>query len=434
MTPPLPARELRLPFDDGFARGLLICFRRASWYAIVVAANILVFGIFVLAVRGLKIPRSGFQYVDVFSVAFSVIVAAGSLVLVWCQGVRLERKLSTALKPSSTGVKPSPLAYLDYAAAENLLRLPNQTPVYRLRHSAASETVFRAPRFSASSDAVEMVVDIYERDVKVFEGETPAVTIDLTTGAVHIVEGVQSGSLGFTGEALTNRVHELLGKLPEALTKLPELIMGGLIPLAHYLSGLETSRRLREANKKLDMLLVGRRVDQQALLERIWWRAGEIARSPNDPDARPMLLKYRDELLQLRLTWENEIRSLLQSVPDVEAAWRKNGKAWQLVEHVLPCVEKARFLQLALFADYCTATASGTTETFLSCIIPSEMQKVEEITSAFDTQRSTLRNLDAYAEIAQIADTVNAYYDFLQQLTELPKKNVSGREDASLHR
>jgi hypothetical protein len=388
----------------------------------------------VIAVKGLKIPHSAFQYVQPLSVAFSVILAVGSLVLVWWQGVRLDKKLSTAVKPSSTGVKPSPLGYLDYAAAENLLRLPNQTPVYRLRQNADSEAVFRAPRFSASSDAVEMLVDIYERGVKVFEGESPAVTIDLTTGAVHIVEGVQSGSLGFTGEALTNRVHELLGKLPEALTKLPELIMGSLIPLAHYLSGLETSRRLREANKKLDMLLVGRRIDQKALLERIWCRAGEIARSPNDPDARPMLLKYRDELLQLRLTWENEIRSLLQTAPDVEAAWRKNGKAWQLVEHVLPCVEKARFLQLALFADYCTAIASGTTETFLSWIIPSEIQKVEELTNPFETQRSILRNLDAYAEIAQIADTVNAYYEFLQQLTTLPKTNVLDREDTSLHR
>ena len=32
-----------------------------------------------------------------------------------------------------------------------------------------------------------------------------------------------------------------------------------------------------------------------------------------------------------------------------------------------------------------------------------------------------LKDLDAYAEIAQIADTVNAYYEFLQQLAALPK-------------
>lgn len=76
---------------------------------------------------------------------------------------------------------------------------------------------------------------------------------------------------------------------------------------------------------------------------------------------------------------------------------------------------------MALFADYCTAIASDTTETFLSCIIPSEIQKVEEIRKAFETQRSMLKDLDAYAEIAQIADTVNAYYEFLQQLAALPK-------------
>jgi len=156
-------------------------------------------------------------------------------------------------------------------------------------------------------------------------------------------------------------------------------------------------------------------------------RAGETVLFSRDVGDRATLMGFRNELLQLRLTWEAEILSLLQTTPDVVNAWRKNTKAWQLVEHVLPSVEKARCLQLALFADYCIAVATDSEDGLLHSIVPQEIHKVKQLTDAFERHKSLLKNLDAYAEIAQVADTLQAYYDFLQQLSPVTDRAVKKR-------
>jgi hypothetical protein len=44
------------------------------------------------------------------------------------------------------------------------LRIPADTPIYRVKQGEDYEAVLRRPKLSASADAVEMVVDIYELD------------------------------------------------------------------------------------------------------------------------------------------------------------------------------------------------------------------------------------------------------------------------------
>jgi hypothetical protein len=46
-------------------------------------------------------------------------------------------------------------------------------------------------------------------------------------------------------------------------------------------------------------------------------------------------------------------------------------------QHILPCVEKTRCLELALFAEYCISVATAAREGFLSCIVPQETRKTK---------------------------------------------------------
>lgn len=172
----------------------------------------------------------------------------GSIVfLLWAYHSELERKATIV-------IRPSPLVYLDFETVEKLLYLRGENVTCRRRLGAEDDANLR---FSASSDAVEMLVEKYERGVKVLDGADAFVTIDFNTRVVRILDatGTLLASVDSQHFELVRHeasgAHNLLQNLPSALHRLPELIVGSLIPLAHYLSGVENSRRLNEANAKL---------------------------------------------------------------------------------------------------------------------------------------------------------------------------------------
>jgi hypothetical protein len=319
--------------------------------------------------------------------------------------------------------RTSLLSLLSFADAAALAWLPSSAVVSRQEQDGRT-VLLKAPQLSEAGDKIELVVEIIDEAHKALSEPTvAAIQIDIATTLISPATPAASESI--TTAITIHTEHstqtiDLLSRMPEFMAKLPELVMSCLTPLAHYLSGLDTARKLTAANQKLDFLIRGRAIDQMAKLERIWTRAQETIKSGRpDRPALARLVWYRDELLELRLTWIGEMTFLLTNAPNVLAALLEKRASREFCKYVFPIPEKAKLLQIALFTDYCIALSTNTVSGFHRSL-RQEVQRVEHLSAEFRRREATLRGDEARAHGKRIGDVLEAYRDFLTAMTNGP--------------
>jgi len=184
-----------------------------------------------------------------------------------------------------------------------------------------------------------------------------------------------------TGEAVFN-VHKATGKLlptiknaenqrfvellkgsgPDALSKVGQF-SNVIVNAAHIISGADLIKQIRKIDKKVSLLLEGRRNDKIAKLEANYIFAQELLSNPVSIPERMLLLNLHRELIELRSAWRRDIDYQLNQINDpkkpykwFDYKWRQNSKDKKLYEEIsefeteLLCLYFAYIYDMALCA------------------------------------------------------------------------------------
>lgn len=93
-------------------------------------------------------------------------------------------------------------------------------------------------------------------------------------------------------------------------------ISSAVVSVAHVISAADLAHRMKQMETKLDLLIVHRRIDQEAKLERVFYAARELCAGPISPDERQRLWQLRQELRELRIVlrkeWQRELKQIAQ--------------------------------------------------------------------------------------------------------------------------
>lgn len=215
-----------------------------------------------------------------------------------------------------------------------------------------------------------------------------------------------------------------------------------VISVAYMVVSRDTLRRLRSIETSIDGLLAGRSNDRIAKLERIYVKSGELLRTvPYGVRSEP-LDTFRNELYELRAEWRREIERILSAAPDPSGrrVWaRRLAKVargtpligglieWShlrsrrpkerlLFEHLLPIVDIARCLRLALLVDVSIAQWTESVDLLFQHTLQSEAEMWEGIADRLESKVShfcTAKAPDYLAVIVPAVEAIRSYTDAL---------------------
>ncbi len=140
--------------------------------------------------------------------------------------------------------------------------------------------------------------------------------------AAHVPRHAVTGKLlPHIVDVRTGKIMEIMKEAPSAqrlarLASLSSVVIGA----AHLIATADIAKKLRVIDGKLDALIQYRRIDQVAVLEKIYTFARELASAPLDDLRRLELMRLRGELRQLRSTWRRELIYHLDLIENPEQA------------------------------------------------------------------------------------------------------------------
>ncbi len=152
-----------------------------------------------------------------------------------------------------------------------------------------------------------------------------------------------------------------------------------VVSAAHIISGADIAKRLKEVDAKINLLLAYRRIDQMAVLERIYTSARELCLGVSTEESKTELWRLRGELRELRIQWRRELHHQLGLIDDPNsAAWYQKMFNW--IEPVDRAPHTAvhgkitegqlhiSLIEYSLRLDHTLAVASGTLPAFESTL------------------------------------------------------------------
>jgi len=86
-----------------------------------------------------------------------------------------------------------------------------------------------------------------------------------------------------------------------------------VVSVAHVISGMDVVRRLDVLDRKMDILIAGREIDQKAELESIYQMAKERLSGSISSRDQEELLRWRKDLYELRSVWRQELDRLIKT-------------------------------------------------------------------------------------------------------------------------
>lgn len=154
-------------------------------------------------------------------------------------------------------------------------------------------------------------------------------SFDMTVAAsARATEALRNGSAYVrvhqaSGRALPQVADARTGKMVENMKEIGlgrKLLVSAAelssiaVSAAHIISAADLARTLNRIEKQLDLLIIYRRIDQQAALERIYAFARELLSGPLGDTERLQLWQLRFELRELRATWRREIEYHIEQI------------------------------------------------------------------------------------------------------------------------
>ncbi len=200
---------------------------------------------------------------------------------------------------------------------------------------------------------------------------------------------------------------------PSKLAQISSIV----VSTAHVISGMDIVRRLETLDRKLDVLLQGREIDQRAELEAIYQMARERLSGPPQPFDIQDMLSWRQDLYRLRTTWREELHELVKSAPDPNdwkvlnwGTWRQKGRERRTQEHIMDGAKKIRLARVAFVVDLCLAYETGSLDRFVTRTAPDEEELWTPVAKAFQALGAKMET-EKGTDIKVLADAVLGYRD-----------------------
>ncbi len=176
-----------------------------------------------------------------------------------------------------------------------------------------------------------------------------------------------------------------------AFTSAATATVGAVVIVAHMISAADNAKKLREANQKLDFLILARRIDQCAKMEAVFRQAKELLSLPDSPENRRELHRLGLNLHELRAAWRAEVRHRLDEIdlkrPEDTGNWlmkpvrrmRSGANSTQATSQAQQNLIELHLLNVNLAMHVALAQASGTLDPFLQNSLPEEMRTTRKL-------------------------------------------------------
>jgi hypothetical protein len=188
------------------------------------------------------------------------------------------------------------------------------------------------------------------------------------------------------------------------------------------ISGMAISKKLDVANKKLDDLIVARRIDQYATLREIYTMSQERLKRMSPEDISD-LRRYRDRLFNLRTTWLMEFGERLESPTDPSKhsrlnpfGWGRAGRERRLLTEVTERADHLRMIRIAFFMDFCLAEATGTLDLLLESTLPAERASLARVLGHYRNQVVRVHSLEVSDPLRRRASAVDGALDGMNKM------------------
>jgi Holliday junction resolvasome RuvABC endonuclease subunit len=214
--------------------------------------------------------------------------------------------------------------------------------------------------------------------------------------AVIPFHSVTGARLPLLTDVRTGKIIEHLKEMPvSAVTSKLASISSMVVGVAHLVAGADLAKRLSRLESKLDFMLAARRIDQFAILERVYVSARELALREMDRDRRLEMWRLRGELRELRLARRQEFRLKLERIEDpANASWfeRLFSTDRSIDQRVRADIHEGQaevaFIEYSMRLEYILAVEGGTFEEFQH----SQKDELEQL----DQVRNLLQEKAAY--------------------------------------
>jgi hypothetical protein len=216
---------------------------------------------------------------------------------------------------------------------------------------------------------------------------------------------------------MQDQAGKIIEQAKGCASMLPKLaqIFSIIVGAAHIIAGLDLSRRIAKLQLGVDFLVVGRTIDKESRLYRLFIEAqGQLKRELTDARL-DRLFEIRYDLLELRENWGREIKQLLMSAEQLPArhsvhpsSWYRRGKRErQVLEQTISIERKIEASSVALLIDAMLAMSTGTMEDFREGALERDLQVWEGLSLGFSKALVKFRRAKPHASFAHLVVSVN---------------------------
>jgi hypothetical protein len=293
----------------------------------------------------------------------------------------------------------------------------------RLASSTPDGLVIAVNGLQLVESGVNMVVSVSKDGQQMLQDGVAVISRNASQQGLPVLRSIKDG-----------RILEMMKEArgAQAMAKLASL--GAMaVGAAHIIAGADIAKRLKAVDAKIDLLLAYRKIDQMAVLERIYTSARELCTREVTKEKQWEMWKMRGELRELRIRWRRELRHEIELVKDPnQGPWFRNVFRWiepvdkgphRIVhERITESQPHLMLLEYSLRLDQTLAVASDTVREFETSL-RDELRGLAELQSLLQSKAELISKKYHDLTVQPILDGMSAMLDGYGRL--LPKEETT---------
>jgi hypothetical protein len=313
----------------------------------------------------------------------------------------------------------SPLQYMSFRESfdPNNFRAATEKSLLR-------SLVDALPRSGDTANLVLNSIQIAKGGKHLIVAASPEVQKQLAAGLARIGRSAKLGSrLPQVVDAKTGKIIEIMKESRGATALSRAASFSNVIfSAAHLISSYDIAQKLGVIDSKLDLLVEFRRIDQAAILERIFASAKELCALQQSTERDLELWRLRGELRELRAVWRREVSHHLSSIDDpAQRDFFSRTFTFQssVDSEIHGKISRGElqmvFLEYALRLDYLLSEAGNSRESFLAGL-RDELEELRDVGRLLDAKAAFIskdsKDKDPQPTIARLNGILESYDAF----------------------
>jgi len=193
----------------------------------------------------------------------------------------------------------------------------------------------------------------------------------------HLIDG--SGKIVETARA---------AKTAAQVTGIAANLLSAVVTVAHVVSGADLSKKLDQAGKRINFLVVARRIDQLSRLEAIFRQAKQLSHLGITESARQEMQEMGRDLFELRAAWRREIIHSLDQIENPKegnrvTAWfhrrTRRSKDRKTVQEISDSEVEIGLMDVSLAMHIALAQTIGSLDSFLAISLLDELNSLSAV-------------------------------------------------------